>query len=277
MLNPVGLIGVGAMGTALLERLHIAKHKVKAYDVSEDRVRYARDQGAEGVSSVAEASRDVAAVHVFVRTDEELLDVCLDNVGILATAAPGTLVFLHSTVMPDTCRQIAAAADECGVVALDAPVTAVPRHVAAGEATFLLGGPENAKAAAVAHLEPLGRAACYFGPTGAGNVAKIAKNLINANERIALSEVLAIVEAGGVDVAQFLDMSTEIDQGSTVSRWKGSFDIEGNHAVPRPASNLLNKDVHLAARLAKTLGVDTPMTQSASDTAARWVANWEKG
>jgi 3-hydroxyisobutyrate dehydrogenase-like beta-hydroxyacid dehydrogenase len=277
MLNPVGLIGVGAMGTALLARLHIAHHKVKAYDVSEDRVRFARDQGAEGVSSVAEASRDVGAVHVFVRTDQELLDVCLADAGILATAAPGTLVFMHSTVMPDTCRQIAGAAEACGVVALDAPVTAVPRHVAAGDATFLLGGPENVKAAAIAHLEPLGRAACHFGPTGAGSVAKIAKNLINANERIAMSEVLSIVEAGGVDVGQFLDMATEIDQGSTVSRWKGSFDIEGNHAVPRPASNLLNKDVHLAAQLAKVLGLETPMTQSASDTAARWVANWEKG
>ena len=126
------------------------------------------------------------------------------------------------------------------------------------------------------YLEPLGRAVYHFGPVGSGNVAKIAKNLINANERVALLEVAALAEAGGLQLEQFFDMAAAVGHGSTVSRWSGAFSVDGNHAVQRTASNLLNKDIGLAADLARAYGLKTPMTQAAADTAKVWVAGWEK-
>lgn len=270
----VGLIGVGLMGAALLSRLRLAGRDVQAFDISDERMRLAREQGATPVASVAEASRGVDFIHVFVRTDEELIDVTTGKDGVLSAARPGALVFLHSTVMPETSRKIAAAAKSAHI--MDVPVTAVPRVVAAGNAVFLMGGADEDAAIAAPYLAPLGRGVHHFGPVGSGNVAKIVKNLINANERIALAEVAAIAEAGGINVQQFFEMTASVDQGSTVSRWQGAFSIESNHAVPRPASNLFNKDVGLAARLARGLGLKTPMTQAAADTAAVWVAGWEK-
>jgi len=276
MATRVGLIGVGAMGLALISRLHIAGHQVQAYDISEDRMKFARDQGATPVASVADASRDVDFIHVFVRTDEELVDVVTGTDGVLSAAREGALIFLHSTVMPDTTRKIAAVAEARKVRAVDAPVTAVPRVVAEGRAVFLIGGVDADVALAQPHLAALGHAVYHFGPVGSGNVAKIAKNLINANERVALLEVAALAEAGGLKLEQFFDMAADVSHGSTVSRWSGAFSVEGNHAVPRPASNLLNKDVGLAADLARVYGLKTPMTQAAADTAKVWVAGWEK-
>jgi 3-hydroxyisobutyrate dehydrogenase-like beta-hydroxyacid dehydrogenase len=270
----VGLIGVGLMGTALLSRLRLAGREVQAFDISADRMRIAREQGADPVASIAEAARGVDFVHVFVRTDDELAEVMTGKGGILSAARPGAIVFMHSTVMPETSRRIAAAAR--GLRVMDVPVTAVPRVVAAGNAVFLMGGADADAAVAVPYLQPLGKGVHHFGPVGSGNVAKIAKNLINANERVALSEVAAIAEAGGISVKQFFEMAASVDQGSTVSRWQSSFEVEGNHAAPRPASNLFNKDVGLAAELARALGLKTPMTQAAADTAAVWVAGWEK-
>lgn len=276
MVMRVGLIGVGVMGEALMKRLHLAGREVQAYDISEVRMTLAREQGATTVASVAEAARGVDFIHVFVRTDDELIDVTTGKDGILSAAKQGALVFLHSTVMPATSRKIDAVARERGIRVMDVPVTAVPRVVAAGNAVFLMGGADADAAIAAPYLQPLGRAVHHFGPVGSGNVAKIAKNLINANERVALSEVAAIVEAGGLSVKQFFEMAAAVDQGSTVSRWEGAFTIEDGHAVPRPASNLLNKDVGLAAELARALSLKTPMTQAAADTAKVWVAGWEK-
>lgn len=272
----VGLIGVGLMGAALMTRLSAAERDVQAFDISEERMRLARELGADTVGSVAEAACGVDFIHVFVRTDDELEEVTTGNDGILSSAKEGSILFMHSTVMPDTTRKIAEVARARKVRAMDAPVTAVPRVVAEGRAVFLMGGADEDAAVAKPYLEPLGRAVHHFGPVGSGNVAKIAKNLINANERIALAEVTAIVEAGGLKVQQFLEMAASIDQGSTVSRWQGAFSIDGNHAAPRPASNLLNKDIGLAADLARALGLRTPMTQAAADTAEVWVAGWEK-
>ena len=270
----VGLIGVGLMGAALMSRLFAAGREVQAFDVSEERMALARAKGAATVASAADAARGVDFVHVFVRTDDELYDVTAGSGGVLAAAKPGAIIFLHSTVMPDTSRRIARESGRARVI--DAPVTAVPRVVAAGNAVFLMGGADEDAAVATPYLQPLGRAVHHFGPVGSGNVAKIAKNLINANERVALAEVTSIVEAGGLDVKQFLEMAAAIDQGSTVSRWQGAFTMQGNHAAPRPASNLLNKDVGLAAELARSLGLDAPMTRSAAATAKVWVTGWEK-
>ncbi|MGE5539318.1 MAG: NAD(P)-dependent oxidoreductase [Gemmatimonas sp.] len=273
----VGLVGVGLMGTALLTRLHAAGREVQAYDISAERMEAARGMGARTAASAAEAAKGVGFVHVFVRTDEELIDVTTGKGAILSAVSTGTMVFLHSTVMPETSRKIDAAAKPKGIRIVDAPITAVPRVVAEGNAVFLIGGADADAAVAVPYLQPLGKAVYHFGPVGSGNVAKIAKNLINANERIALMEAAALVAAGGVDVAKFLDMAAAVDRGSTVGRWQSTLTVEGNnHPVPRPASNIYNKDVGLAADLARKLGVAAPMTQAAADTAKAWVAGWEK-
>jgi 3-hydroxyisobutyrate dehydrogenase-like beta-hydroxyacid dehydrogenase len=180
---------------------------------------------------------------------------------------------MHSTIMPDTTKRISAAAHN--VTLIDAPVTAVPRVVAAGDGVFLLGGEDEDVARARVQLEPLGKAIWHFGPVGAGNIAKIAKNFINAAERVVLAETLNMVEAGGLDVTEFLEMAVAEDGGSTLSRWERAFEMIGNHAAPRPASNLMNKDVRLAVELADAQGVSAPVAHGAADTAAVWVAGWE--
>ncbi|MDX1483387.1 MAG: NAD(P)-dependent oxidoreductase [Alphaproteobacteria bacterium] len=275
MTDAVGLVGVGAMGSALLKRLHLAGHAVKAYDIAEGQRAHAEAEGAEAVSSPAEAAQGCEIIHVFVRTDDEAEDAVLGAGGVLEGAAAGALVLLHSTVMPETTQRIAAEAEKHGVTVIDAPVTAVPRVVAAGDAVFLLGGSAEAVSRARTQLEALGKGVWHFGPVGCGNVAKIAKNFINAAERVVLAETLNMVEAGGLDVGTFLEMAVAEDGGSTVSRWERAFEIKDNHAHPRPASNLMNKDVGLAAKLADQQGIPAPVARGAADTAAIWVAGWE--
>ena len=225
----------------------------------------------------AEASADVPCVHVFVRTGDEVLDATTGPGGVLKGAAPGTVVFLHSTINPVTTQQVAAAAAERGVVVLDAPVTAVPRKVREGGTVFLVGGDEDAVAAHRHHLEPLGAEVIRFGPLGAGNVAKIAKNRMNAAERGLLSEVMEIASSGGLDVARFMEMAVAEDGGSAISRWERALAIVDNHPVAKPASNVLDKDVVLAGELVEQYDLAAPVTRGAAATAAQWVAGWKAG
>ncbi len=275
MTDTVGLVGVGAMGSALLKRLVLAGCAVKAYDILDERTAEAAKVGAEAAASPKAAAEGSPCTHVFVRTDDEVKDAVLGADGVLQGAGEGALVLLHSTIMPETTKQVAGEAAGRGVTVIDAPVTAVPRVVAAGEAVFLLGGDDDGVARARAQLEPLGKGVWHFGPLGAGNVAKIAKNFINGAERVVLAETLNMAEAGGLDVGKFLEMAVAEDGGSTVSRWERAFELVGNHADPRPASNLMNKDVRLAAELADAEGVSAPVAHEVAATAAVWVAGWE--
>lgn len=274
MAHPVGLVGVGKMGSALLARLDLAGNRVKAYDIAETAMDAAREAGAETVASAADAARGVPFVHVFVHSDEEVIDATMGPKGVLKGAAAGTLVFLHSTIMPETTHRVAEAAAKQDVDVLDATVTSVPRRVRTGEATFLVGGPEDVVAVARPHLESLGKAVYHFGPRGTGNIAKLAKNLTNAVERVMLSETLQIVEAGGLDVEQFLEMARSVDGGSLIGHWEKNFIVEDGHAIHRPAAGLFNKDVPHVAKLAESLHLDTPVTRGTAETAARWIKAW---
>lgn len=273
----VGLIGVGDMGQGLLARLIKAGVKVKAFDISETNLGAARDAGAEIARSAADAASGVHIIHLLVRTDDQVLAAALGPGGALEGAREGSRLLLHSTILPETTRAVAAAATDKGVVVIDAPITAVPRRVHGGEATFLVGGPDDVVAEIRPHLEALGRQVCHFGPLTSGNVAKISKNLTNAIERVMLSEAARLAAAGGIDARQFMDMAKSVNSGAAVASWDRVFTIEDGQPVhkPEPDDILLSKDVQHAAALAESLGLDLPLTQGAAATARRWIESWE--
>ena len=277
MADRVGLIGVGNMGQGLLARLIKAGVKVRAFDILESQMEKAREAGAETCGSAAEAATGVPIIHVIVRTDAQVIEATTGPGGVLEGAGEGARLILHSTILPDTTRQVNEAAAAKGVLVIDSPITAVPRRVHAGEATFLVGGPDDVVEELRPHLESLGKAMVHFGPLTSGNVAKISKNLTNAIERVMLSEATRLAAAGGIDAEQFLEMAKSISSGATVANWQRCFTIEDRQAVHKrePESILFDKDIHHAAALAKSLGLDLPVTQGTARTVTGWQDSWE--
>src|ERR1700752_3504806 len=120
MHKTVGLVGVGKMGSALLERLISAGANVRAFDIKDSAMQAARERGAETVASSAEAARGAKIVHVFVHNDQEVFDATLSDNGVLAGAEKGATVIVHSTVLPGTTRRVAEEATSRGVRVIDA-------------------------------------------------------------------------------------------------------------------------------------------------------------
>ena len=276
MPEQVALIGVGAMGRALLWRLRTAGKEVQAYDITPAAQQAARDGGALVMPSPAATCHNAEYVHVMVASDDQTTQTVLGADGVLETAAPGTLVLLHGTVLPTTTRRIAEVAAKSRVEVIDAPITAVPKQLEAGKAAFMLGGPQALIDKVRDYLLQLGDGVHHYGPLGAGNVAKLARAMLNAGERVLIAEVLALVEAGGLDPRQFLQIENAAGRPSKLSLWEDIFIFENGHARHRPATNLFNKDVLLAAKLAKSYEVNAPMSQGAAQTAKQWVAEWAK-
>jgi len=271
----VGFVGVGALGEALLERLRLAGVAAKAYDIADASLAAARELGAEIVGSPSAAGRDADFVHVCVRTDEEVLAVTLGAQGVLAGMTPPAVLIVHSTIVPETTRRVADEAATVGVAVVDATVIGIPAWVRTGDASFLLGGADVVIERVTPHLRALGKTVYHFGPLGAGNVAKIAKNLATAIDRVAMTEVVALAEAGGLDARAFLDMM-RVEHRSLTDNWERAFAIDGRHAVGRPATNLLNKDVHHAADFARAHDLDLPVTRGAAEGARAMVAAWDR-
>jgi 3-hydroxyisobutyrate dehydrogenase-like beta-hydroxyacid dehydrogenase len=260
-MEKIGIVGVGAMGSALMERLRLSGGTATAFDIASSAVETARSLGLQIAPSAKAVAQAATMVDVVVRTDQEVLDCALGKDGILEGAAPGTLVLLHSTIRPATTKKIAEAAREKNVHVIDACMTGVPSVVRQGALTFLVGGPTELFERAKPHLLNVAKDAIHMGPLGAGNVAKLIKNLVTASEGLVVYEAIRIGQAGGIGYREALEMMQKTKSESVLNRWQERFDLSGTDLVFNAGMNLYDKDVPLAAEVGKTLGVDIPVTE----------------
>ena len=267
----VGMIGAGAMGLALLERLKIAAVQATVFDSDSPALEAARALGCEIVSSAADVARRSTLIDVVVRTDEDVVQCMTGPDGCLEGAASGTLVLLHSSILPQTVKQIEAAAQKKSVFVVDACMTGVPTTVRAGELCFVAGGAKDLVARAEPHLLKMGKQVFHMGPLGTGAVAKLIKNMVSGSETLIVHEAIKIGLAGGIPYPQALEMMRQIGHDSVLNRWQKTFDPSGENPLPKSGRNVMNKDIPLAAELAHLYGLDVPITQELAKSAARVV------
>ena len=267
----VGMIGVGAMGLALLERLKLAGVQATVYDSYPPALEAGRALGCEIVSSAADVARRSTLIDVVVRTDEDVVQCMTGRDGVLAGAASGTLVLLHSSILPQTVRQIEAAAQAKAVLAIDACMTGVPATVRAGELCFVVGGAKDLVARAEPHLLKMGKQVFHMGPIGTGAVAKLIKNMVSGSETLIVHEAIQIGLAGGIPYPQALEMMRRTGHDSVLNRWQRTFDPSGENPLPKSGRNVMNKDIPLVCDLAKLYGLDVPITEQLGAAAKRIV------
>jgi len=276
-METIGMIGTGAMGLALLERLKLAGvADVVCYDAYAPALADARKLGFRAVSNVVEVAKRATLIDVVVRTDQDMLDCMLGPNGVIEAAAPGTLVLLHSSILPQTVTSVEAAARAKGVHVIDACMTGVPNTVRAGKLSFVVGGPEDLVERAKPHLLKMSQEVFHMGPIGTGAVGKLIKNMLGGAETLIVHEALQIGIAGGIPYPKALEMMRCIGHDSVLNRWQNTFDPSGSDPLPRSGRNVLNKDIPLVAELARLLDTDTPITQQLALAADRVVSANEK-
>ena len=270
------MIGTGAMGLALLERLKLNGVRAVCYDAHGPSLEQARALGMSTAGSSAEAAKESTLIDVVVRTDQDVLDCALGANGILESAQPGTLLLLHSSILPQTVHRVEDAARARGVAVIDACMTGVPDTVRAGELSFVVGGPDELVERAKPHLLKMSKEVFHMGPLGTGAVGKLIKNMLGGAETLIVHEAIQIGLAGGIPYPKALEMMRRIGHDSVLNRWQRTFDPEGNDPLPRSGRNVLNKDIPLVAELARLCQLDVPITQQLAAAAERVVAANEK-
>lgn len=275
-MEKIGMIGTGAMGLALLERLKLAGVDAVCFDAYPAALERARALGMRATASAADVARAATLIDIVVRTDQDMLDCVLGPEGVLESAQAGTLLLLHSSILPQTMVKVAEAARAKGVDALDACMTGVPDTVRAGELSFVVGGSDEAVQRATPHLLKMAKEVFHMGPLGTGAVGKLIKNMLGGAETLIVHEAIQIGLAGGIPYPKALEMMRRIGHDSVLNRWQRTFDPAGGDPLPRSGRNVLNKDIPLVAELARLYELDTPITQQLAAAAKRVVEANEK-
>ncbi|MBA2955513.1 NAD-binding protein [Nocardioides sp. MAH-18] len=254
----VGFVGLGNIGKPMALRLAAADGiELTVHDVVPDPVAELVAAGATAAESVAAIEADV--VCVMVRDDEQVRSVAAD-------VGPGTVLVVHSTVAPSTPAELAAQ----GLTVLDAPVSGGAMGAADGTLAIMVGGADDAVAAARPALDAMSSYVVHAGPLGAGTRMKLARNLMHFVAFTAATEAQRLAEASGLDIVELGRVVRHTDAitggpGAIMHRdttaplapddfWYGVFE----HVVA-----LGEKDLAFAIELADEQGVDVPLARLA--------------
>ena len=163
------------------------------------------DSGARIAAGPGELAAACDLVCLCVRDDADVMDVALER-GLIAAMRRGAALVVHSTVHPDTCRELEAEAGPRGIDVLDAPVSGGAGPALERSLTVMVGGRREAFERCRPVFESYGDPVVHLGPLGSGQLCKLINNaLFTANLKLA-SDGLSLAESLGLDGPAFVDL-----------------------------------------------------------------------
>jgi len=266
----IGFIGLGNMGLPMAQNLIKAGHQVEGVDVTTtatDKLRAAGGAVAE-TAKIAATRADVLIT--MLPSGKEVREVYLGAGGVIENANAGTLLIDSSTIDVESARVVAAAAEQRGLLMIDAPVSGGVGGAQAGSLTFMVGGPEQAFARAKSILEVMGKTIVHAGGAGNGQAAKICNNMILGVSMIAVSEAFVLAEKIGLDKQKLFDIASK----ASGQCWSMTSYCPVPGLVPTSPANrdyqpgfttaMMLKDLKLAQEAARAANVATPMGAEAA-------------
>ena len=265
-----GFIGLGQIGRPMALRLVDVPGGLWVYDVDPAACAALERAGAKVAASPREVAEQAGVVSVMVRDDEQMRAVVAGPDGVLAGAAPGTVIAVHSTIRPDTAVDLAALAEPHGVHVLDAPVSGGAMGAHKGTLAILVGGTDEAYAAAIEVLALMGSPVVLLGPVGSGTRAKLARNLLHFVAFTAAAEAQRLAEAAGIDL---IELGKIVRHTDAITGGPGAIMLRDSTApvaeddpwrpILEHVRALGEKDLTLALEIADQLDVETPLARLA--------------
>ncbi|HML12070.1 MAG TPA: NAD(P)-dependent oxidoreductase [Xanthobacteraceae bacterium] len=263
--DPVGLIGVGLMGTAFAHRLRGAGLPVVGFDVDPARLKGLVAIGGETASSIAEVARRCPVILIVVFSADQA-DAVIGEITAGLRAAPDArprTVVLSITCDPERTIALAQRAAAAGLRFIEAPVSGTSDQVLRGDGVGLLGADAPADAEPTAIFDALMPRRFHVGKIGDGAKAKLAVNLILNLNRLALAEGLALAERMGLDANTFFEIARGSAAHSQVMDTKGGKMVSRDFTPHGRAAQAL-KDVRLMLAQAARAGQQLPACEVAA-------------
>lgn len=253
----IAVLGTGLMGYPMARRLSEAGHTVHVWNRTRAK--------AEGLAAVGATVHDTATGAVqgaeFVVTMLEhgpVVEQVLFEMGVAGAMKPGTVLIDMSSIKPAEARAHAERLGGMGITHLDAPVSGGTLGAEAGTLAIMAGG----KASTFERVKPLFAAlgrATLVGPSGAGQLAKLANQMIVGITIGAVAEALLLCQKGGADPAKVKEAISGGFADSRILQVHGQRMVERDFA-PRGRMTVQLKDMRNALETAAGLGFTAPIT-----------------
>jgi 3-hydroxyisobutyrate dehydrogenase len=268
----VGVIGLGNMGSGMAQSLQRAGFEVIGTAASAATRARAAAAGLVTVDDAAAVARSAEFIVLSLPSPEAVSQVVEGPNGLKQCGRVGQLIIDTSTSDAPTTRRLAGTLSKAGIAFIDAPVSGAPAVARSGQLTVMIGGSNADVARADPVLSAFGATRIHAGPLGAGNIAKLANNLMAAAHFLVASEAVAFAKGAGLTPEAFLQViNASTGRSFITERVYPNWILNGRFDLGFTAK-LMRKDVRLAGEQIERLRVDLPIL---TDVARQWLGSGE--
>ena len=259
MSKKIGFIGLGIMGKPMSKNLLKAGYDLTVCDINAAAVAEVVALGAKAASTPKEVAAQTEIIITMLPNSPQVKTVVLGENGVIEGAKPGTIVVDMSSIAPLAAQEVAKALAEKKVEMLDAPVSGGEPKAIDATLSIMVGGKQAIFDECLPILKCMGASAVLVGEVGAGNVTKLANQIVVALNIAALSEALVLATKAGVDPELVFNAIKGGLAGSTVMNAKAPLMLDRKFD-PGFRINLHIKDLANVMETAHEVGVPLPLT-----------------
>ncbi len=253
----IAMLGIGLMGLPMGRRLCDAGHTVHAWNRTMDKAQRLASAGASVHAHVQDAVKD-AEVVITMLDNGAVVGHVLFELGAADAMRPDALLIDMSSIKPTEARDHAARLSERHIAYLDAPVSGGTIGAENGSLAIMVGGKSASYERALPVLAVFGRST-HVGPTGTGQLTKLANQMIVGATIGIVAEALLLCERGGATMAKVKEAITGGFADSRILQVHGQRMVERDFA-PRGRMAVQLKDLRNALATAQEIGFDAPIT-----------------
>jgi len=260
MIDKIGLVGIGLVGTAIAELLLSGDFDVIGFDIDSARCKRFQQLGGRAVSSPAQVAQQVDYIILSLPDTKIVKQVVEGPSGILKAETPPKYIIDTTTGDPDETIALAKRLAERQIHFLDATISGSSRQVRDKEAVFMVGGDKAAFETCMDIFQTLTEKVFYLGASGNGSKAKLASNLILGLNRMALAEGLVFADKLGLELEAFLEMLKTTPAYSAVMDTKGKKMLNDDFTAESRIRQH-HKDALLILKYAEKAGQELPLSR----------------
>lgn len=255
----IGFIGLGIMGKPMSKNLLKAGYELIVLDRNQSTMEEIATAGAQTASSPKEVAERSDLIITMLPNSPHVKEVVLGENGVIEGAKAGATVVDMSSIAPLVSREIGRKLAEKGIEMLDAPVSGGEPKAIDGTLSVMVGGKKEVFDQCYPVLQAMAGSVVLTGDLGAGNVTKLANQVIVALNIAAVSEALVLATKAGVEPELVYQAIRGGLAGSTVLDAKAPMMMDRNFD-PGFKIDLHVKDLNNVLETSHELGVPLPLT-----------------
>jgi len=264
MIQKIGIIGLGLMGSAISENLLKTEYPVIGFDILPGKTKALKRKNGTGVLSCKEVAEFSDVVITSLPGESSLKEVVKGNHGLLESKKSNLIVIETSTLSLETKQEAKEALDSVGMALLDCPISGTAAQAVKKDLAVYASGDPKAYETCIPVFEGFARSHYYFGEFGMGSKMKFVANLLVAIHNVSAAEAFVLGIKAGLDPQMIYDAIRDSAGSSRMFEVRGPLMVSEKYDEVTMKVDVFQKDIDIITAFAKELNTPIPLLSTAA-------------